>query len=91
MNMEQKIKNILQKKVSASRVEIIDQSHLHAGHSEAKISGGGHYSLLVVCEAFKNKTTLERHRMVYRALSEELRISIHALSIKAYSLEEYTQ
>lgn len=89
MNTKQKIKKILQEKISASRVEITDQSHLHAGHSEAKASGGGHYSILVVAELFKGKTTLERHRMIYQALSEELKTSIHALAIKAYSPKEY--
>lgn len=91
MNTEQKIQNILQQKILASKVEIIDQSHLHTGHSEAKISGGGHYSVLVVSGMFKDKTTLERHRMIYQALSEELKTSIHALVIKAYSPEEYTK
>ena len=89
MNTPQKIQKILQEKLSASKIEIIDQSHLHAGHSEAKISGGGHYSVMVVSEMFKNKTTLQRHRMVYQALSEELKISIHALAIRAYSTDEY--
>ncbi len=87
----QKIKKILREKLSASYVEVIDQSHLHAGHSEAKSSGGGHYSVLVISQVFKDKTTLERHRMIYQALSEEFKTSIHALAIKAYTPEEYSQ
>ena len=89
MNTPQKIQKILQEKLSASKVEVIDESHLHAGHSGAQISGGGHYSVLVVSKMFKDKTTLARHRMVYQALSEELKTSIHALAIRAYSPEEY--
>ena len=90
MNTPEKIQKILQKKLSASKVEVLDESHLHAGHSEAKNSGGGHYSVVVVSEIFKGKTALARHRMVYQALSEELKTSIHALAIKAYSLTEYS-
>ena len=88
MNITQKIQKILQRKLSASKVEVIDESHLHAGHSEAKNSGG-HYSVVVISEMFKGKTTLARHRMVYQALSEELKTLIHALAIKAYSPDEY--
>ena len=91
MNTPKKIQKTLQKKLSASKVEVIDQSHLHAGHSEAKNSGGGHYSVVVVSELFKGKTTLARHRMIYQALSEELKTSIHALAIKTYTLEEYSR
>ena len=89
MNAPEKIQKTLQKKISASKVEVIDESHLHAGHSEAKSSGGGHYSVVVVSEMFKGKTTLARHRMVYQALFEVLKTSIHALAIKAYSPDEY--
>lgn len=88
MNIPQKIENILREKLSVSTVSVLDQSHLHAGHSEAKISSGGHYSIIVVADVFKGKTTLERHRMIYQALAEELKTSIHALAIKAHSPEE---
>ena len=91
MNIPKKIQEILQKKFSACKVEVLDESHLHAGHSEAKSSGGGHYSVVVVSEMFQGKTTLARHRMVYQMLSEELKTSIHALAIKAYTLEEYSR
>ena len=90
MQTTQKIQAILQEKLSASKVEVVDESHLHAGHSEAKISGGGHYSVVVVSEMFKGKTILARHRMIYQALSEELKTSIHALAIKAYTGREYS-
>ena len=70
-------------------MEVIDESRLHAGHQEAKASGGGHYSVVVVSETFKGKTTLARHRIVYQALSEELKTSIHALAIQAYTAKEF--
>lgn len=89
MKTPQKIREILAKKLSASKVEVIDQSHLHVGHSEAKTSSGGHYSVLVVSEMFKGKTNLDRHRMIYQALAEELKTSIHALAIKSYTSQEY--
>jgi BolA protein len=66
------------------RLEIEDQSHLHAGHAGAR-AGGGHFALLIVSQHFSGKSLLERHRMVYRALQSAMRTEIHALSIKAYA------
>jgi BolA protein len=66
------------------RLEIEDQSHLHAGHAGAR-ARGGHFALLIVSRHFSGKSLLERHRMVYRALQSTMHTEIHALSIKAYA------
>lgn len=66
------------------RLEIEDQSHLHAGHAGAR-EGGGHFAVLIVSQQFSGKSLLERHRMVYRALQNAMQTEIHALSIKAYA------
>jgi BolA protein len=63
-------------------LEIIDESHLHAGHAGAR-SGRGHYVLRIRAAAFSGKTPLQRHRLVYEALGDMLQTDIHALSIKA--------
>lgn len=68
--------------LSPSRLEITDESHLHAGHPGAR-SGGGHFVVEIVSEAFAGKSLLARHRMVYDALGDAMRTEIHALSIKA--------
>lgn len=68
-------------------VDVVDQSHLHAGHEGAK-SGGGHFSVTVVAEAFSGKSAIERHRMVYGAMGSLMQTDIHALSIKALAPEE---
>lgn len=68
-------------------IDIIDDSHLHAGHEGAR-SGGGHYTLHIVAAQFAGKPTLARHRMIYSALGEMMKQEIHALNIKAYTPEE---
>ncbi len=73
--------------LAPTRVELIDDSALHAGHEGAK-SGGGHYRLLVVSAAFAGKSTVSRHRLVYEALGDLMRQKIHALSIKSLAPEE---
>jgi len=69
-------------------IEIRDESARHAGHAGAK-SGGGHYLLTIVSPQFIGKTALERHRLVYDALHEMMHKNIHALSVKAYTPEEF--
>ncbi len=63
-------------------IDIIDESHLHAGHAGAR-DGGGHYRLHIVAEAFTGKNTLARHRLVYAAAGDLMRVKIHALIIEA--------
>jgi BolA protein len=69
------------------RLELIDDSHLHAGHAGAR-AGGGHYRLSIVSDVFQGKNTVARHRIIYDALGELMRKEIHALAIQARSPEE---
>lgn len=70
------------------QVEIADESARHAGHEGAK-GGGGHYLLTIVSRKFSGKPALARHRLVYSALNDMMYKRIHALSIKAYTPEEF--
>ena len=67
-----------------SRLEIRDDSALHAGHEGAK-GGGGHYSVTIVSSQFAGKNTLARHRLIYDALAPMMQQQIHALAIRAYA------
>lgn len=69
------------------QIEVIDDSHLHAGHAGAR-SGGGHYRLSIVSAAFDGKNTVSRHRLIYDALGDMMRQDIHALAIQARTPEE---
>ena len=71
------------------RVEVTDDSHRHAGHEGAR-DGRGHFSVLVVSEAFRGKLPLARHRLVYAAVGGMMETDIHALAIKALAPEEDT-
>jgi len=69
------------------KIEIIDDSHKHAGHEGAR-SGGGHFTLQIVSAEFAGKPTLARHRMIYSALGDMMKQDIHALNILAYTPQE---
>jgi BolA protein len=69
------------------RLELADDSALHAGHEGAR-GGGGHYRLTIVSQRFSGKNTVARHRMIYAALGPMMRQQIHALAIRAYAPDE---
>lgn len=63
-------------------LDIIDESHKHAGHAGAR-DGGGHFVLHITSAQFIGKSTVARHRMIYSALGELMKREIHALTIVA--------
>ena len=82
----------LREKLSAEHVEIIDESHLHRGHKAA--GGGGHYSIVVVSPQFENVNTMERIRLVHKALDQEMTGNpklIHALQVKTFDAAQWIE
>ena len=67
--------------------QIEDESHLHVGHAGAA-SGGGHYRLTIVADAFDGKNRVARHRLVYDSLRDLMQADIHALAINALTPAE---
>ncbi len=80
------IRKYLTAEFTPSELDIIDESHLHAGHSGH--GGAGHFQVRIVSEKFNGQATLARHRMVYATLEKLMQTEIHALSIKAIASDE---
>ena len=64
------------------QLDIVDESHKHAGHEGAR-DGRGHFALDIVSDTFAGLAPLARHRRVYQAMGEMMQTDIHALSIRA--------
>lgn len=77
----------LRQALHTDQVELIDDSHLHAGHAGAR-DGRGHFRVRVVSADFAGLRTLQRHQLVYRSLGELMQTDIHALSITALTPDE---
>lgn len=75
------IRQRLTSEFEPQHLEIIDESHKHAGHASA--GGAGHFVVEIVADAFQDKNLIQRHRLVYDALDDIMNTEIHALSIKA--------
>lgn len=69
-------------------VDLRDESGQHAGHAGSRPSGGSHWRLTIVSEAFRGKSAVARHRMVYEALGDLMKRDIHALKIEAFTPEQ---
>ena len=80
MNTAERIEQILRETLAATVVEVEDESALHVGHAGAA-SGGGHYRVKIVSPLFEGKNQIQRHRLVYNALSTEMQRAIHALAL----------
>jgi len=66
-----------------SRLEIEDDSARHHGHAGARPGGESHFNVTIEAEAFAGVGKVQRQRMVYHALAEELAGPVHALSVRA--------
>ena len=87
--MKTVIEHKLEKGLCPTFLEVIDQSHQHAGHVHAPEGGNSHFDVVVVTDKFEGLALVERHRLVHDLLAEEFEGSLHALSIKACTPEEW--
>ncbi len=87
--MEDRIRQKLAQGLQPLMLEIVNDSARHAGHAGDDGSGESHFRVTVVSDKFNGKNRVERQRMVYDLLDEEMAGEIHALSVKAMSEEEY--
>jgi len=81
-----RIRAALERKFAPLQLEIFDDSAKHAGHAGAR--EGGHFRVRIVAEAFRGKTSIQRHRLVFAAVGELMKSDIHALNIDARAPEE---
>lgn len=88
MSTQDDIQNALQS-LNPSELRIRDDSHLHVGH--AGNTGGGHYAVFIVSDAFSGVPLIKRHRMVFDCVGELMHSQIHALSIDAKTPAETGQ
>ena len=88
MGMIDQIGSKLTEALAPKSLEIVDESHLHAGHAGARPEGETHFRVHIVSDAFSGLTRVKRHRLVNKALSEELSGSVHALALSTMTPEE---
>lgn len=90
MSVAARIQAKLAEALNASHVDLVDESAMHAGHAAMKglAAGETHFRLTVVAEDFRGLPRVQRQRLVYRILAEELAGPVHALAVTAIAPEE---
>ena len=83
------VEKILREKLgsllSPSVLEIENESPMHGLPRDAE----KHFRVVAVSEMFKDRSRIERHRLVHEILAEELKSQVHALSVQAFTPEEW--
>ncbi len=85
MSAERRMREKLMIALNPTRLDVINESHLHAGHAGSPGTGESHFKVLIVSQAFASKSRVERHRMVNTALADELAGAVHALAISTFA------
>jgi BolA protein len=78
----------LEQAFDPATLAILDESHLHAGHHGHDGKGESHFAVTMNAAAFAGKSRVERQRMVYAVLAEELAEQVHALRLTLKTPEE---
>lgn len=77
------ITETLNARLAPTFLDVVDESHLHAGHAGARPEGETHFRLDVVSAAFEGRGRVERHRIVNAALEDAFQRGLHALAVRA--------
>lgn len=82
MQLENEIRQRLEAAFQPSRLEVVNESHRHAGHAGDDGSGESHFAVTIRAEALAPLGRVARHRAVHRALGD-VTTRVHALAIDA--------
>ena len=83
MSVAETMRMKLTRRFAPLLLEIVDESHRHQGHAGARAGGESHFQIRIVADAFTGLSRVERQRLVYETLAEELKGPVHALAVKA--------
>lgn len=86
MGFELAIESRLRSALTPSFLQIVDESHHHAGHAGANASGkGSHFRVTIAAPAFAGLSLLAQHRLVNAAVADLFAQGLHALAIEIRS------
>ena len=88
MRITQALRDRLTAALAPTRLDLSDDSARHAGHAGARPEGESHFRVTIVADAFRDRSRIDRQRMVFAALGDLMRRDIHALTITALTPAE---
>ena len=91
MNRKLRIEKIIRNTIKPNLMSVKDVSEEHRGHNSFREGVESHFEIMLVSEKFSNKSKIKRHRVVNEMLKEEFLSDLHSVTLKLYSVEEYTK
>lgn len=88
MSLRERITSILTKELTPIYLDVTDFSERHRGHAGYGEKGESHFDVVIVSDIFSGKSRVDRQRVIYDVLAEELKSQIHALTLKTLTVEE---
>ncbi len=88
MSVADTIRDKLTRRFAPARLDIVDESHRHAGHAGARPEGETHFAVTITAAGFAGLNRVARQRLVYQTLAAELATRVHALSLTTLTPEE---
>jgi len=85
VQIQQRIEQKLRERLAPSVLEIVNESSMHS----VPVGSETHFKVTVISDAFEGKSLVERHRIVYDALREEMQSGVHALTITSRTPVEW--
>lgn len=85
MSVEAEIRERLMIALEPTRLDVANESELHAGHRSSPGTGESHYRVLVVSPKFAGQSRVQRHRLVNEALGDIVGGRVHALALHAFA------
>ncbi len=85
MSAERRLREKLMIAFEPTRLDIVNESELHAGHRNSPGTGESHFRVLIVSPMFTGVSRVGRHRMVNDAIADELKGGVHALALSTYA------
>jgi BolA family transcriptional regulator, general stress-responsive regulator len=92
MTFDSALETLIKERLSALSPQeffLHDDSEAHHGHAGALESGGRHYHLRIISDAFLSISRVQRHRLVYNHINDLMPHRVHALSVEAFTIQEW--
>jgi BolA family transcriptional regulator, general stress-responsive regulator len=88
MTVETNMRERLMVALEPSRLDIVNESELHAGHRGSPGTGNSHFRLVIVSSKFAGLSRVNRHRLVNELMAEFLAGGVHAMALSTYAPDE---
>lgn len=88
MTRRERLIDRLSSSLAPTAIDVVDESHRHAGHAGARPGGETHYHVEIVSARFAGMSRIARHRLVHEIVHDEFENGLHALSLKLLTPEE---